>query len=247
MQATKTLDKLASTPIYVQLRELLRHQVATGDLAPGMRVPSERELAERWGISRMTARLALSQLVELGHLRRVPGKGTFVEHPRVLQGLQTLTSFTEDMRLRGKVPGGRVLEQAIVKATPNVAARLDLPPGARVVKVCRVRLADNEPMSLETAFLPAGRFAWLVQEDLATQSLYDVLARRDVELAWSDQTVEASLARKTEADLLGIARRAPVLRIQRTTFDTTAQPVEHVQSVYRADRYTFRVTLIRKR
>ncbi|MDR7485382.1 MAG: GntR family transcriptional regulator [Armatimonadota bacterium] len=247
MQATETLDKLASTPIYVQLRDLLRQQVAAGELAPGMRVPSERELAERWGISRMTARAALSQLVDLGHLRRVPGKGTFVERPKMLQGLQTLTSFTEDMRARGKVPGGRVLEQTILKAPPGVAAHLDIPPGTRVVKVRRVRLADNEPMSVETAFLPASRFAWLTREDLATQSLYAVLARQGVELAWSDQTVESSLARKTEALLLGIARRAPVLRIQRTTFDTAGQPVEHVRSVYRADRYTFRVALVRKR
>lgn len=247
MQDSAVLDKRTSTPVYVQLREMLRVQIESGDLNPGTRVPSEREMSRTWSISRMTARAAISQLVDLGHLRRVPGKGTFVQRPKMLQGLQALTSFTEDMRSRGKSAQARVLDQGVQAAPPYVAARLGIEPGAQVVRLRRLRLADGEPMSLETAYLAASRFAFAIKEDLASQSLYDVLARHGIELAWADQTVEARLARKDEAELLGIPRRAPVLRTERTTYDTGGQPVEHVQSAYRADRYTFKVTLLRRR
>lgn len=90
-------------------------------------------------------------------------------------------------------------------------------------------------------------FSFATTEDLASQSLYDVLARHGVELGWADQTVEARFARKEEADLLEIPRRAPVLRTERTTYDIGGRPVEHVHSIYRADRYTFNVTLMRRR
>lgn len=247
MQDVAALDKRASTPVYVQLREMLRTQVEGGNLAPGTRVPSERELSRTWSISRMTARAAISQLVDLGHLRRVPGKGTFVQRPKMLQGLHTLTSFTEDMWSRGKTAQARVLEQGVQAATPYVAAQLDIAPGTQVVILRRLRLADGEPMSLETAYLAASRFSFVTTEDLVSQSLYDVLGRRGIDLGWADQTVEARFARKEEAKLLGIPRRAPVLRTERTTYDTAGVPVEHVQSAYRADRYTFNVTLMRRR
>ncbi|OFX27396.1 MAG: hypothetical protein A2Z07_04095 [Armatimonadetes bacterium RBG_16_67_12] len=247
LQGTVDLDNLASTPIYVQLREMLRAQVTAGDLRPGARLPSERELARQFGISRMTARAAISQLADLGHVRRVPGKGTFVQPPKMVQGLQTLTSFTEDMRSRGKSTSARVLEQTLTPATPYVAGWLGVRPGAQVVEIRRLRLAEREPMSLEIAYLPAPRFAYLLEEDLTVQSLYEVLARHGVELGWADQTVEARLAAREESAFLRVPRRAPVLRTERTTCDVEGRPVEHVQSVYRADRYTFKVTLLRRR
>lgn len=247
MAASAIVDKLAPTPIYVQLRDLLRAQIERSELPPGTRIPSERDLAERWGISRMTARAAVTQLIDEGYLRRVPGKGTFVQRPRVLQSLQTLTSFTEDMRTRGKATRARVLEQVIAEAAPVVAARLGLEPGAPVVKLRRLRLADEEPMCVETAYLAASRFSFLVKEDMTRQSLYAVLGRRGVELAWADQRVEALRVRAGEAAMLGIPRQAPVLRTERTTYDREGRPVEHIQSFYRADRYTFNVRLFRRR
>jgi GntR family transcriptional regulator len=244
--ATSAVDRLGPTPIYLQLSDFLRQRILREELRSGMRIPSERELAQQWGISRMTARAAVAQLIEEGYLRRVSGKGTFVERPRLLQSLQTLTSFTEDMRARGKVPLARVLAQDIVDAPPYVAARLKLHTGASVVKLARLRLADGEPMSLETAYLPAVRFGFLRDMDMTTASLYEVLAARGVQLAWAEQTVESRRARREEASWLGIPRQAPVLRTERTTFDREGQAVEHVQSVYRADRYTFNVVLFRR-
>jgi GntR family transcriptional regulator len=239
------LDKQGAVPLYLQLKKLLESQISRGSLPPHSRIPSERELSEQYAISRMTARQALLELIQEGRLYTSAGKGTFVAEPKIRQSLQSLTSFTEDMRLRGLQPGTRLLTCVLDTATPAVAATLRLPEDASVVRIERLRLADAEPMALETAFLAFDGMERLLELDLSG-SLYAVLRSEfGIIPAEAQQEFEACLANPRERSLLKLSDGAPVLQIQRTTFDSEGRPFEFVQSVYRSDRYRFVARLIR--
>jgi GntR family transcriptional regulator len=241
-----TLNKDSAIPLYVQLKKLLESQFADGTLSAHSRVPSERELSDQYAISRMTARQALAELIQEGRLYTSRGKGTFVAEPKIKQSLQALTSFTEDMRARGFEPTTRVVRREIVSAAPGVAHSLRISEGAQIVCLERLRLADDEPMALETAYLAFNGIEQLLVLDLGT-SLYALL--RDafgIIPREAIQEFEARLARPREHVLLKLSEGSPVLTIQRTTFDADHCPFEHVQSVYRGDRYRFVARLTRE-
>lgn len=239
------LNKQSATPLYIQLKNLLQQQVTSGGFGPHSRVPSERELSEQYAISRMTARQALAELIADGRLYTSAGKGTFVAEPKIRQSVQALTSFTEEMRHRGLEPTTRVLRRESVPASGDVATSLRLADGAPVVMVERLRLADNEPMALETAFLSFGGAEQLIDTELGG-SLYRVLGERfGIVPAEALQEFEADLAQPRERTLLRLNEGAPVLKLRRTTFDAAGEPFEYVVSVYRGDRYRFGARLVR--
>ncbi len=218
-----------------QLQEILEGLV--GSLKPGNRLPSERVLAERYGVARMTARRAVDGLVAKGLAYRVQGHGTFVAEPRLEQP-ERLTSFTEDMRARGLQAGSVVLSQGVVPAPAIVARHLELPTDALVVRIERIRTVDGGPIALEWANLPAARFRDLEGVDLSDRSLYEVLARRwGVELAAAEQRVRAVALTEQEAKLLATEADRPAFLIERTTQERSGQIVEYVRSVYRGDRF----------
>lgn len=241
-----TLDKKNAIPLYIQLKRRLEAQFADGTFPAHSRVPSERELSEQYAISRMTARQALSELIQEGRLYTSRGKGTFVAEPKIKQNLQALTSFTEDMRARGLEPTTRVVRRELAFASPDVAQSLRVDEGSQVVCLERLRLADDEPMALETAYLSFAGAEKLMLIDLGG-SLYAAL--RDlfgIVPAEAIQEFEARLARPREYTLLKLGECAPMLTIQRTTFDVNYRPFEYVRSVYRGDRYRFVARLTRE-
>lgn len=240
------LNKHSPVPLYLQLKKLLEAQVASGDLPPHGRVPSERELSEQYDISRMTARQALTELIQEGRLYTSRGKGTFVAEPKIRQSVQSLTSFTEDMRARGFTPTTRLVRLEQTTASDMIAARLRIPEGAPVVCIERLRLADDEPMALETACLFFDGVERLLHIN-HDGSLYAVL-REQFELIPCEavQEFDAVMALPRERSLLQLSEGSPVLRIQRTTFDATQRPFEFVQSIYRGDRYRFVARLVRE-
>jgi GntR family transcriptional regulator len=218
-----------------QLQEILEHLVASS--GPGEQLPSERELASRYGVARMTVRGAIGRLEVQGLVHRVQGQGTFVSLPRVVQP-STLTSFTEDMAARGMVPGTIVLAQEVVPAPGQVALGLELPKREPVVRIERVRSGDGEPIALERSHLPARRFPGLEDVDLASRSLYQTLTEDyDCEPATSEQRIAAVPLTRTEAHLLHTDDATPALRIERLTRDRKGTPIEFVSSVYRGDRF----------
>ncbi len=246
MPAPSSLDRHSATPLYLQLKRLLEREIAAGALPPHSRVPSERELSEQFAISRMTVRQALTELIQEGRLYTSAGKGTFVAEPKIRQNLQSLTGFTEDMRQRGLTPRTRVLARQIVAATPSIAQSLRLAEGAPVFRLERLRLADDAPMALETSTLAFDGMEQLAQLDLSG-SLYAVLREHfGLIPAEAIQEFEAALPRPHERALLHLHDNAPVLKIQRTTFDADRRPFEHVESVYRGDRYRFVARLVRE-
>lgn len=226
-----------------QLQEILEQAVAQAE--PGTLLPSERELAERYGVSRMTVRNAIGGLVARGLVYRLQGQGTFVAQPRITQPA-ALTSFSEDMTARGMTASSIVLAQEIAGASSAIARTLKLPEGAPVVRLERVRCGDGQPIAVERAHLPARRFPGLEQVDVTSQSLYGLLARRyGCRLAASDQRVSAVRLTAAEAHLLGASRELPALRIERVSFDGAGEPVEYVRSLYRGDRYELHTRLHR--
>ena len=234
------LDRRRHLPLHQQLKAAIEERILSGEWLPGTQLPSERELCEQYDISRITVRQALTALVMEGRLIRTQGRGTFVASPRIAQQLTQLTGFTQDMRARGKRPSARVLEAGNVSALPAVARALKIEAGESVILLKRLRLADGEPVAIETAYLLEGRCQGLLKEKLATQSLYDILTKKyNLKPVRATQQMEAIPCPLAEAKLLGTRRGAPVLHIHRTTYDREGRPFELVESFYRGDRYTF--------
>ncbi len=238
-----------SVPKYAQLENIIRRKIDDAEWAPGMMVPSEREICDTYGIARMTVRQAINNLVTEGLLVRMHGKGTFVARPRLRQSLSRLTGFNEDMRDRGLVATTRLLAKEYQEATAGIAAVLAVPAGASVLYLQRLRLANGHPMAVEACMLRGDIGAPLAHEDLEQQSLYQLLEERcGVVLTRAGQELEAGNASEAEAHLLDTTRGAPVLHIQRTSFahwQGQEVPIEYVHSVYRGDRYRFYVQLER--
>src|SRR5437879_9866433 len=141
-------------------------------LEVGEAIPSERQLTHDLAVSRLTIRAALDELVRDGYLDRRHGSGTYVTEPKIAQPL-TLTSFSEDMRRRGMVPGSRTLELATTLAGARLAHRLQVSPAERLVRVTRLRLADGQPMAMEVLHIPEALVPGLAKSDLETQTIYD--------------------------------------------------------------------------
>lgn len=237
------ISKQAGIPLYRQLQQQLEDLIVSGTWRPREPLPSETELAARLGISVMTVRQAMSQLVQKGLIYREKGRGTFVA-PRPLEhSLQYLGSFTEDMRARGHEPSAQTLLCEVVPAPAQVAADLGLFPGASVLHLRRLRLVDGCPVALHDVYVT--RVDITRAELETTGSLYALLEQRGVELGEAHEMLEAVVADTTTAELLGIRRGAPLLQVARITWDRHHVPVESITALYRADMYHYAVTLRR--
>jgi len=242
------VGKGVPVPLYYQIKTRLREAIEAGELRPGDRVPSERELTQRFQVSRMTARQALTELEAEGYLQRIQGKGTFVALPKVEQPLASLTSFTEEMRRLGMQPGAQVRSVREVAAGRMVGALLGIPETEPVVRLERLRLADGQPMALEVSHIPSRLVPGLVNRDLSAVSLYEVLERvYHIRLVRASQSLEAVAAGAQEAEVLQVREGAPLLLLERVARDETGQAVEYVRSLYRGDRYRFVADLVRPR
>ncbi|HKS45094.1 MAG TPA: GntR family transcriptional regulator [Amycolatopsis sp.] len=214
-----------------------------GAMPPGSPIPTERSLATDFAVSRTTVRQALADLTAEGRLHRVQGKGTFAAEPKMAQRLQ-LSSYTEDMIALGREPSSKLLEIDELPSEHDLAKLLGIRSGAKVLRMRRLRLADGEPMALETTHLPLARFRGLRKHVAAGGSLYAALREQyGVEMERAEETIETALAGPREADLLGADVGSPMLLLSRHSFGADGKPVEYVVSIYRGDRYKFVATL----
>lgn len=239
------MSERPAVPQYRRIADALLASIRAGKLAAGIRMPSERELSVEFGVSRMTARGALKALVEQGVIASIEARGYFVTTNRIDQRLQTLTSFTEEVRRSGRRPSSVVLAARRVEATDDVAAALHIAPGADVHHLLRLRQADGVPVALEGAFVPADLAPNLLEAaDFSTASLYATLKQAyGILPVEAENTFEASAASASDAAILDLQPGAPVLRMTRLSLAAGGRPVEFVQSVYRGDRFTMRVRL----
>ncbi len=241
------LDRASPLPLYFQLRSLLLEQIESGSLKPGDTIPTERELIDRFGVSRITVRQAVNSLMSDGLLYRQRGLGTFVRSNRIEQELSTLTGFSEEMIDRGLTPGAKLISAEMVEADAATAAKLRLQPGQRVFRMVRLRLADGEPMALDITCCPPDLGEKLLGDDLQG-ALYTLLEEKyGVELDQADQAIQAALADEFLATHLGIKKGMPMLQMERVVYAMDGRPVELSRTCYRADRYTYRVRLKRNR
>jgi GntR family transcriptional regulator len=216
-------------------------------LQVGQAIPSERRLSSELGISRLTVRAALDDLVRDGYLERRHGAGTFVSEPKIAQQL-TLTSFSEDMRRRGMVAGSRTIELREIHAGATIGRALNISPEARVMLIRRLRLADGEPMALETLHVPAALVPGLTQEVLENSSFYDLLEREyGIVIANGTQSIEPTVTNEEESELLGVPLHSPAFLFERTSRSEDGATVEFVRSLYRGDRYRLVAELSQRR
>lgn len=239
-----SLSKNAPVPLYVQVKNALEAEIAEGIYNPNGRLPSERELCERFGVSRMTARQALKELERDGKVFSRVGKGTFVAEQKIAQQLRKLTGFSQDILTRGARPSSVVISAQIVPANAHLATTLKVMQGAEVVELSRIRLSNELPLCIETAHIPHYLCPNILKNDFAHESLYNVFERDyGYHLLRAEQTMEASLANVRELELLHMTPPASVLRIERLTYNQQNNLLEYVVSAYRGDLYKFHLIL----
>lgn len=221
--------------------ELLQHM---SGLAPDAPLPQERELAERYEVSRSTVRQALKSLADEGRIYSVRGRGTFVASQRISKDSR-LTSFSEDMQARGLRPGTRLLHVEQGPAEAEAAERLELAPGSAVLHLERLRLADGFPMCFEDIRLPAHLYPGLLHQDLE-RPLYGILASSyNTRIERAEQKISAQILQGRIADLLHVPHGSAALLVVRRGFDEKGRIAEYARSYYRADRYDFELSVSR--
>ena len=240
-----TLKPRKGVALYYQLAEVIRDQIKSGCLRPGDQLPAEDELCSLFQVSRTTVRAALNVLVSEGLIYRKQGRGTYVAEPKFEQGFPRLLSFTEEMRQKGLQPGARVLAVEKIPASGKIAEKLNIECGEPVIMIKRLRLANDEPMGIQTAYVPFTLCPELINEDLS-QSLYMVLIEKfHLPLYAAKDIYYAGALNAEEAKILQLPPGSPAFIVERVTMTSNGKPVEYVQSVMRGDRYKIVLELIR--
>lgn len=232
-------DRL-SAPIYQQIAGQLLRKIEQGELVPGSRIPTERQLSEAYGVNRLTVRRAIQLLDRMGLLSRRQGAGTFVKHPKIERQAARLISFTRGMQRRGFTPGAFLVRFELVEDQVFSDPELGEFSFSRVYLVHRLRKLNAEPVLLERLMIPADRFPDFHLHDLTTRSLYEVMqSEYGVQVAWGSQSLEAVAAEAYEAELLGIRVGDPLMLERRLSSDQDGNPIEYGKDLYRGDRFRF--------
>lgn len=235
----------SGVPAYRQIQNSIRKRIESGELQVGDLVPPERELSKLHKVSLMTARHAVASLEQEGLVERRQGVGTFVSKPKIL--INELLSTTEQMAARGQSPKARILSARTVNGEQEIVTRLALPLESSLLKLERLRCADGEPFSLEISYLSKVRFPDLLQASFARESLFKLLeVKYNETLSHADEEIEATMPDARTADLLGIAKHQPVLRIRQIIYSKSGMPLIYVLGFYRSDRYSVAVRRLRR-
>lgn len=232
-------------PLYIQIKNYIRLNIEAGTFTSNSRLPSERQLAAQFSVSRLTVSKALNELAQEGYVYSRVGKGTFVSPQKIDQELSNLTSFTEEMSQRGQHARSVVLRAEHLPASPDVARALNIVSGVQLLVLKRVRYADDRPLAVEQSSLVGAMCPDILKKhDFATESLYAVLQENyGIYMTSAQQTIEARKPSSEELRLLHIDPDVSILGITRITLNQDDVPVEYVESAYRGDLYKFRAKL----
>ena len=233
------LEKKSQSPLYQQLMSRLKNDIVAGVYAPGARIPSEQVLCDTYGVSRVTVRKAMLDLVQEGLLVRRQGKGTFVAQERIQRNLQQITSFSDACRRNGHTAGARLVSAELTEASAEDAEKLGLMPGSRVVEIIRLRLCDGEPVMLEINRFPSG-YDFLLEVS-AEGSLYECLVQRGLMPSSAVHDISLGHATPMAARQLGCQPGDALLLLDELVLDQHGEPLHLSRQWIRGDKYTFRI------
>jgi len=235
----KPLEKKSQSPLYQQLMTRLKNDILAGVYPSGARIPSEQLLCDTYGVSRVTVRKAMLDLVQEGLLVRRQGKGTFVAEERLQRNLQHITSFSDACRQMGHAAGARLVSAERSEATAEDIEKLGVAEGSSVIEICRVRLCDADPVMLEINRFPE-RYAFLLDE-VGDESLYALLSRRGVIPASAVHDISLGHATPFVARHLGTETGDALLLLDELVLDQHGEPLHLSRQWIRGDKYTFRI------
>ena len=239
-----TVSAAQVLPLYSQIKEQLLSAISHGEFAVGDQLPSQRELCERYGASHMTVRRAISDLISLGVISAIPGKGLYVADHKHVTDASPLISFTEDMNRRGVSTSSKLIDSYLTTAPTLLARTLGVDIGVELIYLYRLRLTDNRPLTLQSTYLVHSYCPNLLSYDLNQVSLYQVLREQyHITLTNYDATVESVIADEEEAELLGIPMPAALLVIEQVTYVEDRRALEYTRSAYRGDRYRLQLDI----
>jgi GntR family transcriptional regulator len=241
------LERNSALPLHSQIHDLLRGNILSNKLRIDDPIPSERELAEDFKVSRMTVRQALNALRKEGLIYQKRGKGTFVSSRKFDVHSRNLNGFSDEMIRRGMKPISKILRLDRLAATPETLEKLHLSAGEEVFELERLRLADDIPMAIETTCLPAKNCPGLQKYDLEKTSLYHILENDyGTKMYSASEDLEAAISDAKTSELLGVPKNSPLLIVYRTVFAEDDRPIEYTKSIYRADRYRASFFLVKQ-
>jgi GntR family transcriptional regulator len=233
------MSQLAYAPRYREIEQALRSRIAS--LRPGQRLPSDADLCAEFSVSRMTARHAMAQLADEGLVRRDPGRGTFVAEPPTHRRATFLMTFSHEMRRQGREPSSHIVRRLRRQPSDSERGDLRVRNGDDVVELRRVRLADNQPVAVETAVLSLECAPVVLGVDLENGSLHEALILAGIVPSRGKASIGAEAAGSDDAVLLGVRAGEPILVERRLILDQRGRPLERTESRYAADRYGLEV------
>jgi GntR family transcriptional regulator len=240
------VDSSNPLPLYAQVENILASDIANGTFPVGSPLPPEDALVRRFGVSRTTVRSTILSLIRRGLVEIRRGKGTFVTQPRITQELTSLTGFVEDMNALGRRPTARVIGKRRLIASQSVATHLGLSAGDSVVRIQRLRLADDVPISFDETYLPTDLGEKVITNDLKLEPIFSLLEQKyNIALIEAEYRLEATLARGEVAKALGIKAGSPIFLIERTSYSDRHRPVDYERLFYRGDQIRFVTRLTR--
>lgn len=239
-----SVDRLQAVPLYHQIFLQLREEITSGERPFGSRMPTEQELAESYGVSRITARRALDELAQTQLVERKRRVGTHVIFQSPVRPIEgSIEQAIESLIAFGRNTQVKILELETVPARPPISEALQVPAGTKVVRVARVRWLDNEPLSYLVSYIPVDLGVELTRASLKSTPMLSLLEKAGVRIGAATQTISASLADATLANVLHVDMGSPILRVSRTVMDADKRPVQHVFAQFRSDRYQIRLDL----
>lgn len=238
------LDRSGPVPLYYQVSQRIEQAILSGQLAPGSRLENEISIGNRLGLSRPTIRKAIHELVDKGLLVRRRGVGTQVVHGQVTRSVE-LTSLHDDLVRSGKTPSTKILSLGVIEADAKTASELTVPIGTEIVKIERVRWADNAPVAVMINYLPA-QFRGISLKDLEEIGLYQWLRLQGITIRVAKQRIGARKASLKESELLELENGSALLTMDRTAYDDEGHAIEYGHHCYSPELYSFETTLVQK-
>lgn len=237
------INKDNRLPLYHQLYDIIVEKIKNGVYSENDKLPTEKELCEKYDISRATVRRAMTELEKNNYIYRKQGKGIFISSKAFEQDLYSFYSFTEEMKKINKTPSSKVIDFKTIKADEKIAGKLGMPIETKVYKFTRLRLADNVPMMLETSYIPFSRFEGLSSELLDRKPMYDIFTEKyNVDFKKAEETFQATTINKREEEYLEVEKDSPAILLTRLTYESD-KVIEYTVSVARGDKFKFHVTL----